>query len=63
MKMIRGLGKGCGYEAHWVDSQTVKGDDACIKARSLMLDARVSSFESRTSIRASTTIDEILFSN
>jgi len=33
------------------------GDDAGIEARSLMLDTRVSSFEKRASIRASTTIN------
>jgi hypothetical protein len=38
------------------DSQMVTGDDARIEARNLMLDARVSSFERGTSIRASTTI-------
>jgi hypothetical protein len=40
----------------------VKGDEARIEARSWMLDARVSSFEGRVSIRASTTLNEILFS-
>jgi predicted thioesterase len=56
------LNKSLGYEARFADSQTVKGDDARIEARIMMLDARVSSFERRASIRASTTIDEILFS-
>ncbi len=35
--------------------RTAMGDDARIEARDLMLDARVSSFERRISIRASTT--------
>jgi hypothetical protein len=55
-------GKVTATKARLVDIQTVKGDDAGIEARSLMLDARVSSFERRASIRASTTIDEISFS-
>ncbi len=47
----------------FVDSQTFKGGDARIEARSLMLDVRVSSFKRRASIRASTTINVNLILN
>jgi hypothetical protein len=40
-----------------LESQMVSGDDARIESRGLMLDARVSSFKRRASIRASTTIN------
>ena len=48
---------GYAYEARLVDGQTVKVDEACIEARSLILDVRVSNFEIRASIRDSTTIN------
>jgi hypothetical protein len=46
-----------GRQAFRLENQAVKGDGARIESRSPMLDARVSSFERRTSIQASTTIN------
>jgi hypothetical protein len=43
-----------------LESQTVKGDDARIEARSLMPDARVSRIDRRASIPASTTVNDKL---
>jgi hypothetical protein len=66
MKIVLFFGNGNGYEAPAYrqagvlrESQTFNVDDARIESRGWMLDARISSFEKRVSIRASTAINFI----